>query len=263
MLVGGALERLAQTRSVVFYDQRGTSRSSDSRGDETIDKYVEDIESIRKTIGSPKVDFIGHSFGGYLAMAYTAKYPDRVRGLILVASAPPKMGDLVQVADALFPDSIEAWRAKRATLGRNNPGSDYEIFQSMEFVDSVALGRFLDAVKNYRYNMEVNNIIRRDMANLDYTAAVRRFSQPALIINGRWDAIVPPVNGWRLHKELRNSSFRVIEAAGHLPHIERPDAFLKVVKPFLTSLDRSAPTVKKRFSLGLASTGCTHPPSVR
>lgn len=236
MRVGGALDRLARTRSVVFYDQRGTAASSDSRGDETIDKYVEDVEAVRKAIGSPKVDLIGHSFGGYLALAYTAKYPDRVRGLVLVSAPPPNISDLVQVSDAHFPERIEAWRAKRSTLGKANPGSEYELFQSMEFVDRGALKRFLDAVKHWRYNMEVNNTLRRDMAKLDYTQQVRHFSQPALVISGRWDAIVPPSNGWKLHQELSHSRFRIIESAGHLPHVEKPDAFLAVVQPFLASL---------------------------
>lgn len=240
MRVGGALDRLARTRPVILFDQRGTSRSSDSHGDETIDRYVEDVETVRKAIGSRKVDLLGHSFGGFLALAYTAKYPDRVRGLVLVSPPPPNINDLIQVTDAHFPDRIEAWRVKRSRLGKSNPASEYEIFQSMEFVDRAALKRFLKAVKHWRYNMEVNNTLRRDMAKLDYTAQVHRFSQPALVICGRWDPVIPPSNGWKLHEMLPHAGFTVIEGAGHLPHVERPGAFLRVVRPFFTSLDQKS-----------------------
>jgi proline iminopeptidase len=238
MWARGALQELARSRSIVGYDQRGTSQSSDSDGSETIDKYVDDIEAIRQAVGAAKVDLLGHSFGGYLAMAYTSRYPDRVRGLIFVDSSAPKLGEVTQLMEQLFPDRIEEWRAKRATLGKSAPAADFVVFQSMEFVDDVALQEFLRAVSQHRSNMVVNNTLRADMAKRDYWPQVRGFRQPALVIHGRFDAIIAPSNSWKLHQALPSSTFRIIEAAGHLPHIERPDAFLSIVKPFLEGLDR-------------------------
>jgi proline iminopeptidase len=238
MWARGALHELARSRTLVSYDQRGTSQSSDSNGGETIDKYVEDIEAIRKAVGAPKIDLLGHSFGGYLAMAYTSRHADRVRGLIFVDSSAPKLGEVTQLMAQLFPDRIEEWRAKRATLGKTVHAADLVVFQSMEFVDSVALEQFLQAVSRHRGNMEVNNTLRADMAERDYWDDVRRFEQPALVIHGRFDAVIAASNSWTLHHALRNSTFRIVEAAGHLPHIERPDAFLAIVKPFLEGLDR-------------------------
>lgn len=237
MRARGALDELARTRSLVFYDQRGTSKSSDATGRETIDAYVDDIEAIRNAVGAPQIDILGHSFGGYLAMAYTSRYPQRVRGLVLVDSAPPKLGDVTQLMEQLFPERIGEWRAKRATLGKHVTAADVTVFQSMEFVDEVALREFLDAVKDHRSNMDVNNALRRDMANRDYRDEVRTFTQPVLVVHGRFDAVIAPADSWKLHQVLRNSRFQIIEAAGHLPHIERPQAFLAAVQPFLESLD--------------------------
>lgn len=238
MRARGALDRLAQTRSMIFFDQRGTSRSSDTNGNESIDQYVEDIEAIRKAVGAPQVDLLGHSFGGYLAIAYTSKYPQHVRGLVFVDSAVPKLGDVTQLMDQVFPDRIGEWRAKRATLGKHVKAADVVVFQSMEFVDEVALREFLDFVKDHDSNMDVNNALRKDMAGRDYWDDVKRFKQPALVVHGRFDVIVAPSDSWKLHQALPSSRFYVIEAAGHLPHIERPDAFLAAVQPFLEALDR-------------------------
>lgn len=238
MWARGALQELARTRSIVAYDQRGTSQSSDSNGSETIDKYVEDIEAIRQAVGAPRIDLLGHSFGGYLAMAYTSRHADRVRSLIFVDSSAPKLGEVTQLMSEIFPERIEEWRAKRATLGKTAHAADFVIFQSMEFVDSAALEEFLQAVSQHRGNMEVNNTLRADMAKRDYWEEVRGFKQPALVIHGRFDAVIAASNSWKLHHALPNSTFRIIEAAGHLPHIERPDAFLALVRPFLEGLDR-------------------------
>jgi proline iminopeptidase len=238
MRARGALDRLAQTRSMIFFDQRGTSRSSNATGNESIDQYVEDIEAIRTAVGAPQLDLLGHSFGGYLAIAYTSKYPQRVRGLVFVDSAAPKLGDVTQLMDQVFPDRVGEWRAKRATLGKHVTAADVVVFQSMEFVDAVALREFLDFVADHTSNMDVNNALRKDMAGRDYWDDVRRFKQPALVVHGRFDVVVAPLNSWQLHQALPNSRFHVIEAAGHLPHIERPDAFLAAVQPFLEALDR-------------------------
>ncbi|MGH8174740.1 MAG: alpha/beta fold hydrolase, partial [Steroidobacter sp.] len=196
MRARGALDELARTRSVVFYDQRGTSRSSDSDGSETIAKYVEDIEAVRKAVGAPRVDLLGHSFGGYLAIAYTSRYPQHVRGLIFMDSAAPKPGDVTQLMEQIFPERIGEWRAKRATLGKRVTAADVTVFQSMEFVDDVALREFLEAVKEHGSNMEVNNTLRKDMAGRDYWDEVRGFEQPALVVHGRFDAVIAPSNSW-------------------------------------------------------------------
>jgi proline iminopeptidase len=241
MRVGGALDRLAEDRPLIFFDQRGTSRSSAANGTETIDKYVEDLEAIRRAVGAERVDILGHSFGGYLAMAYTAKYPDRVRGLVLVDSAPPKLGDVTQLLAQLYPDRIEDWRARRARLGDDNASADSAIFMSMEFVTEEAFRSYLAAVAAFRDNMTVNNSLRRDMERLDYWPEVRRFTQPTMIVHGRFDAVVAPSDGWRLHQAIAGSVFHVIESAGHLPHVERPDQFLAAVAPFLARLDAAPP----------------------
>jgi pimeloyl-ACP methyl ester carboxylesterase len=237
MRARGALDRLARARSVVFFDQRGTSRSSDSDGSETIDKYVEDIEAVRKALNAPAIDLLGHSFGGYLAFAYAARHPERVRGLVLVDSAAPKLADVTQLMEQVYPERIGAWREKRATLGRRVSAADVVVFQSMEFVDPVALREFLAAVKDHESNMDVNNALRRDMAERDYWDEVRGFGQPALVVHGRFDSVIAPADSWKLHEALPSSRFCVIEAAGHLAHVERPDAFLAVVQPFLAWLD--------------------------
>ncbi len=238
MRARGALDQLARTRSLVFFDQRGTSKSSDSKGDENIDQYVDDIEAIRKATGAAQIDVLGHSFGGYLAMAYTSRYPQHVRGLVFVDSSAPKLGEVTQLMEQHYPERIGDWRAKRATLGKQVSADDVVIFQSMEFVDDVALHEFLDAVKAHGSNMDVNNALRKDMANRDYWPQVRKFQQPSLVMHGRWDAIIAPSNSWTLHQALPNSRFHVIEAAGHLPHIERPQEFLAALTPFLEELDR-------------------------
>lgn len=73
---------------IIYYDQRGTGKSStdDTGKTYTVKQAVEDLESLRKALKIEKWAMLGWSYGGLLAQCYALTYPDRVTGLILVAS---------------------------------------------------------------------------------------------------------------------------------------------------------------------------------
>ncbi len=78
--------------AVATYDQRGIGRSSAPPMDPsnyTFAKYVDDLESVRKTVGVKKVHLLGHSWGGLVAMSYASVYPQQVRSIVLVNSGAP------------------------------------------------------------------------------------------------------------------------------------------------------------------------------
>jgi pimeloyl-ACP methyl ester carboxylesterase len=107
----------------------------------------------------------------------------------------------------------------------------------MAFVESKTSDRYLSRVGGYRFNAEVGKTIRRDMDGLDYWPQVRQFTQPVFILHGRFDAIVAASNSWTLHGAIQHSRFYVFETAGHLPHVEQPGEFLRVVRDFLADVD--------------------------
>ena len=74
---------------VVFYDQRasGDSEGTVDSASINIDRFVEDLEAIRKSMNLGKINVIGHSFGAFLGMKYGIKYSDNLKSLILLAPA--------------------------------------------------------------------------------------------------------------------------------------------------------------------------------
>src|SRR5215813_13761967 len=104
-----AWETLARNRRVVFYDQRGNGRSGALKPGQAcgLAEQIEDLEAVRAHLGADKIDLLGHSWGGYLVMAYAARHADRIRHLITVDSAAPKWGDTVFLFKDIFPEGQE------------------------------------------------------------------------------------------------------------------------------------------------------------
>lgn len=230
---GGAFDRLAEHRRVIMFDQRATGRSSPAPEEPLIDDWVSDIDAIRRAVGAEQVDLLGHSFGGYLALSYAADYPERVRRMVLVSPASPDPSENVQLLEKMYPERASRWREQRASLPDTFPAETIELFFSMEFADPSWIDAYTDHVRGLRYNVAVNNALRRDMARRELSARVDRIRAPVLILHGRFDAVLAPATSWALHRSLPESRFRVVERSGHMPFAERPDEFLEAVLEFL------------------------------
>ncbi|MCU1348237.1 MAG: Prolyl aminopeptidase, partial [Acidobacteria bacterium] len=106
--VSNVWDTLAKSRAVVFYDQRGNGRSDalEAGQSSTLADQIADLEALRAHLGYAQMDLLGHSWGGYLVMAYTARHPERVRHLIICDSAAPKWGDTLFLFKEVFPEGV-------------------------------------------------------------------------------------------------------------------------------------------------------------
>ena len=84
------LNSLANKYRLIFYDQRGSGRSpvDVDPSTMTMDQFVDDLDSIRSFFKMDKMNLMGHSFGGLIAMRYAVKFPDHLNRLILMNTTP-------------------------------------------------------------------------------------------------------------------------------------------------------------------------------
>src|SRR5687767_3952693 len=79
--------RLAERMQLVYFDHRGNGRSArDNPQKFTLDEHVEDMEALRRYLGLGTIVSCGTSYGGMVAMAHAARYPQSVSHLILIAT---------------------------------------------------------------------------------------------------------------------------------------------------------------------------------
>jgi proline iminopeptidase len=231
---------LGKGRHIVFYDQRGTGHSVGAHEGQTLTlkDQIEDLEALRAQLGFERIDLLGHSWGGYLVMAYAAVHPDRIAHMVLVDSLAPKTKDSIFLFDDVFPEGTERQAAvafademgdKAAT---NASMHEYMrmLFYSPEKRDS-----FIAAVPADTLNKAVNKAVWDDLDRFDLNPEIRKFRFPTLVITGRYDMNVAPLVAYRIHQAIMGSRYLVFERSGHMPFVEEPEKFTQAVEEFINS----------------------------
>jgi len=229
---------LSQDRPVVFYDQRGNGRSSALKAGQscTLADQIDDLEALRVHLGAERVDILGHSWGGYLVMAYTARHPDRVRRLIIVDSAAPKFSDTKFLFREIFPETVakqDGLDFADALGDKKANDESLKLYFSMLFYSAEKRDIAVRALQNADFHKAVNESIVGDLARFDLNPELLKLDLPTLVVTGRYDINVAPSVAWKIHQQIRGSSFVVFERSGHIPYYEEPEAFLKTVGTFL------------------------------
>jgi proline iminopeptidase len=238
LLASEALDKLAAHRPIVLYDQRGTGRSGELKPGQscTLADQVADLEALRAKIGAEHIDLLGHSWGGYLAMAYAARHPEHVAHIVLCDSAAPKWSDTEYMLKYLFPEGTER-RDQDDFLDAAGDASasnaSIKEYLRMLFVSPRKRDEFLATANQLHFNRAVNEALNADLGRMDMGPTLARLKMPVLVLTGRFDANVAPSTAWRIHKAIAGSRFEVFEQSGHLPFFEEPEAFARSVDRFL------------------------------
>jgi proline iminopeptidase len=231
-------ETFAKRRKVILYDQRGVGKSSPLTPGEscTLRDQIEDLEALRAQIGAEKIDLLGHSWGGYLVMAYAARYPEHIRKLLIVDSAAPKVSDTVFLFNDVFPEGVERQDALEfASQMGDQTATDKSLreYLAMLFYSPEKRDAALAKLTGARQNVPVKESIVQDLGHYDLTPELPKYHFPTLVITGRYDMNVAPLVAYKIHKAIPGSQFVVFDQSGHVPFYEEPDKFLHTVESFL------------------------------
>ena len=235
--VSSAWDVLARKRRVIFYDQRGTGRSPATKDQTyTLSDQINDLEDLRAHLGADRIELLGHSWGGYLVMAYAAAHPEHISHLIIVDSAAPKFKDTVFLFDNVFPEGTErqaAFAFKEEMGDKASQDADLREYFSMLFYSPENRDKFLATVGPGVYKKDINEAVEKDIERFDLNPEIRKFKFPTLVITGRYDMNVAPSVAYKIHQAIPGSQFAVFERSGHLPFFEEPDEFVRVTEEFL------------------------------
>lgn len=238
MMMNDLWQQVGRNRLVILYDQRGTGASQRVAmgAPQTMDAQVEDLEAVRAHFGMKKVALLGDSYGGFLVMAYASKHPDHVAKLILSDSPPPSFQQMVHLLPQVFPDVEELDRASEKQLGADSDAAARAGLRNhfrMIFCSPEKRDAYMAKMGDLGYQPAVARAVSQSAGALDLSSALPGFHFPVLVITGRWDMNVAPINAWRMAKAIPGARIVFFEQSGHLPAYEEPDRYRSVLDEFL------------------------------
>jgi len=247
------LSELADDYRVIFYDQRATGNSTGAVNPNsiTLDNFVQDLEGLRRELNLGKVNLIGHSWGGGLAVYYAIKYPLNVRSLIVLAAGGPDTKYFEQyyqnVQKKTSREDAETMRQiKQSDAFKNRQVEAVERYYRIATKPFFYDPSFADRLDFFVNENTANNqskaaaFIMKDISNLCFYDRLSTIKCPALILCG--DADPGPCWGpYKLYKLLPQSKLVFLKNTGHFVFIESPEETFSFIKSFLRD-DKSVVT---------------------
>jgi proline iminopeptidase len=236
-----AFTPVAARMQLVYFDHRGQGRSD--AGDPatyTLDENVEDMEALRRHLGLGPIVSIGTSYGGMVAMAHAARYPDAVSHLVLIVTA--SHGGFIPRAEAIVRErGTPEQQAVCATLwaGAFRTAEEMQHFYAVMgpmYARSYEPAAGAAGRERAIYSPEPLNrafgpegFLRR----FDLRGELGRIMAPTLIMAGRHDWICPVEFSEEIHRLIPGSDFRVFERSSHSIRSDEPEAMVDAILGFV------------------------------
>ena len=232
---------LTEKLQLVYFDQRGQGRSARGNVERyTIEENVEDLEALRLYLGLGPIVSIGTSYGGIVAMAHAARYPDSVSHLVLVATGAhagfiPRARQIVaergtpeQIAmcESLFAgriDTVERMRAYFETMGPLYSLKHDPVLAKVGLARTVLVPEALNRAFKPGGTLW----------SYDLRPQLGAIKAPTLILAGRHDWIFPPEFSEELHRHILGSDLRIFEHSAHAIRADEKQNFLDAVAGFV------------------------------
>ena len=188
-------------------------------------KWVKDFLS-RKRNTCPEFAegffLLGHSFGGRIVIKFAEKYPQEIKGLILVSAAG----------------------IKRNSFSKELLGLGAGIAKDLKIEEVPVIKDFWQLFKKFFYRyilrktdyLEAQGTLKETIKNVlaeDLTPLLNKISVPTLILWGKNDKITPLKDAFLMKEKIENSKLKILEEVGHNIYLENPELLAKKIKEFI------------------------------
>jgi len=211
------LGALSEFRRCVAVDLRGFGRSSPVTGEPlTMERHADDLAEVLDLVSEERADVVGLSMGGYVALAFAERYPDRLRSLALIDTrAGPDSEEGKAGRDAMARRLIAEGRQAIALDLQSAllaPGASLE-----------AKGRLRTMIEGCSYETILGALEGiRDRS--DRSGSLASIAVPATVIVGELDTLTPPHESMKMAEAIPDATLVTIPGAGHMTPIEAPQA---------------------------------------
>jgi proline iminopeptidase len=241
------LTALADEREVVVYDQLGCGRSDcpDDASLWRVDRFVDELDEIRRRLDLGRPVLFGHSWGGVLALEYTLAHPLAVGGLIL-SGAMASFAAFNRGSERLVRTlSSDARSAIERIRGVGNPQDAAYQAAIREFNERYVCRaspwppELLASVANLARTPVTRAMVGPYQLHVtgpllawDRGGDLGRVGVPTLVLCGELDEIVPECSR-ELAEGIRGAELVIMDGLSHATHNEAPDRVVGLLRRFL------------------------------
>ncbi len=253
--IGRLNEVLGEDMRLVLYDQLG-SGDSDWPEDPSlwqVQRFIDELETVRTTLGLGAVSLYGQSWGGMLALAYTLDFPQNVEALVLSNTYANGRAYLLDISD----HRVSLGAERHAAMLRHEGAGTLE---DPEYLDAVAelYARYVYRSSPYdaaTSRAELEELTAKyfpamgpayalwgphefmgtgPQAHFDITDRLGEIAVPALIVCGWYDELTPERCSRPLAEGIPDNEYVIFGNSSHLTILEKEaEAYLAVIRDFL------------------------------
>ena len=224
-------ERLAENRTHVRYDHRGTGLSSRNVTDISLETLMLDLEAVVDRLALEKFVLFGHHITGAAAIAYAVKHPERVSQLILWCSYPKSGTDLGARTRALSALLREDWETYTETLAHTVFG----------WSQGEEAHRFAGVMRECSTPEIARAYFSAEFDIADILASVEC---PTLVVQRRGYQLVPVERAQELCSKIPNAELAIREGRTGVTYMEDMEVLAASIEEFLTGKEPSPATLQ-------------------
>ena len=236
------LDPLGEGLELVYYDHPANGRSEFSGDPDelTHELWVEAADALRAHLGHERIVLFGHSYGGFLALEYALRHPDRVDALVLANTAAVLDYQDAVIANAQRKASDEATFQTVLEALSGPVESDAEAAETFRRIHPIYFHDYDPAthdpvLDDVRFSaVALNRSTFECLPAYDVSGRLDEIDAPALVVSGADDWIMPPEHaGERLAAGIPDAEHVVFRESGHWPFVEEQERFLEVTTRWL------------------------------
>jgi pimeloyl-ACP methyl ester carboxylesterase len=194
---------------LIMPDVRGFGQSTTVETPYAISDMADDLAGLLDHLGIKTIALAGHSMGGYIALAFSKKYPQRVSGLGLVASQ----------AAADSPEGKDRRYQTAADVAQKGVGVVVEAMTPKLSADA-RVQAFVRAVIEQQSSPAVIGALKAMAGREDLTSYLSTTTFPVVLIHGNADVLIPIERAKEIKAVLPSAQFVELQGAGHMPMME-------------------------------------------
>ncbi|MGY6742087.1 MAG: alpha/beta fold hydrolase [Cecembia sp.] len=226
------IDFLKKKYTIIAYDHRGQGQSEVTEGPYDMDMLTQDAFELIDKVACRPVHFVGLSMGGFVGMRLAARYPDKIKSLILLeTSAHPE--PVENLPKYKFLNGIVKWFGVIPKVAK-------EVMKIMFAQSWLENPKNKEDYKKWIKELQSNKrTITRSVEAVIYRKGVeeeiRQIQCPTMVVVGDEDVATKPEKAKFIQMSIPNAVLHMVPGAGHSSTIEKPEEVNRLIGDWMAS----------------------------